>query len=840
LETKRKRATRMSSKALFNQNLRTAIQRRAPPASTPIPASSTPIPASSASSYHHPHYQSTHSTTNPIVACPTSTSLNAINNSNNSLPSEVLSSSTTSTANSRAFFSSLTSSANPTNESYNAFPLRFLSGSMGYHRMAISNHHSSFRLLSTSHFTSSSSSSSTLKPPKYFPFSPLSSSSHSTPLMTILPPPTRFASSSSSSSPLAHSRSISTTSSSAIQAAAVAVNPNDSDDNLALTPVKHIRNIAIIAHVDHGKTTLVDKLLRECNEVINKERVMDSNDLEFERGITIFSKCTSVEYTGIVINIVDTPGHADFGGEVERVLDMVDSVVLLVDATEGPMTQTKFVLNKALRRGLKPVVVLNKVDRDTCRIDHVESEIFDLFANLNATEDQLEFTTLYASSREGWAVKDLKKDPKTNGMKPLLDHIVNNVPPPMITTNLPFSMLVTMLGYDKFVGRLLTGRVRSGVVKIGDPIHAISVKGEQVELGKVTKITKRKGITDVELKEAKAGDIITIAGLSKATVTDTITDLGVTTGIETTAIDPPTVTMTFSVNDSPFNSRFGSKLTSQQIGDRLKYELEHNVSINVMTSPERSEEFEVQGRGEMQLGVLIENMRREGFELSVSPPKVVIKEEKGQKFEPLEELIIEIENTYTGIVMEKLNSRKGELIDMKPTENNRVRLYFQIPSRGLLGYRSEFMVDTHGSGVMNRAFHSYIPYKGPLEKVRKGVLVASETGKATAYSLANLEPRGQLFIKPGAEVYVGMIIGEHNRNGDLDINPVKSKKLTNIRTHAHDENIKLAPIRQFSLEEALSYVAADEMVEVTPNSLNLRKKILDPAARKRLEKKSGN
>lgn len=506
---------------------------------------------------------------------------------------------------------------------------------------------------------------------------------------------------------------------------------------------------------DHGKTTLVDKMMRACNEQFEQERAMDSNAIEAERGITIMAKSTSVNYADHTINIVDTPGHADFGGEVERVLGMVDSVVLVVDATEGPMTQTKFVLSKALGRGLKPLVVLNKVDRESARIGEVEDEVFELFVSLGANDDQLGFPILYASARDSWAVTDsslIKSSDKS--LLPLLDTIIKYVPPPQTApASDPFGLVVTMVAREQFLGRMVTGRIASGTVKLGDPIKVLSSAGAQTETCKVFKLLKRRGMERVELDSASTGDIITLCGTTKATVTDTVGSPELAAALPAVPIDPPTVTMTFAPNDSPLAGREGTKLTSQQIGDRLRFEVENNISINVYESKERGEAFEVQGRGEMQLGVLLENMRREGFELSVSPPTVVYKMDNGSRLEPQEEVNIEVDDEYSGVVIEKLSYRKGELVNMKPQPGGKTRLVFLVPSRGLLGYRSVFMVDTHGTGVMNRIFDSYVPYKGAFEKVRKGVLVSMDQGSTTTYALSLVEERGQLFITPQTEVY---------------------------------------------------------------------------------------
>ncbi len=596
-----------------------------------------------------------------------------------------------------------------------------------------------------------------------------------------------------------------------------------------------IRNIAIIAHVDHGKTTLVDGLLRQSGTFRENQKVadcvMDSNDLERERGITILSKCTAVDWNGTHINIVDTPGHADFGGEVERILSMVDGVVLLVDASEGPMPQTKFVLGKALKIGLKPIVVINKADKPDARPDEVLNEIFDLFVSLNATDEQLDFPVLYASGRNGWAVKELTDEKKD--LKPLFELILSYVPEPICEKDKPFSMLATTLEADKFVGRILTGKIHSGILHVNDAVKVINDKGE-VERTRITKIMAYKGLERVALNEAHAGDIVAVAGVVKGTVADTICALEVTEAIEAQPIDPPTLAMTFSVNDSPLAGREGDKVTSRMIWDRLQKEAECNIALKISRT-DTTDSFEVAGRGELQLGVLIETMRREGFELSISRPKVLFhKDENGNLLEPVEEVVIDVDDEFSGTVVEKLSQRKAELLEMIPSQvGNKTRLIFHAPSRGLIGYHSEFLTDTRGTGVMNRIFYAYEPYKGEIESHRNGVLISSENGTAVAYSLWKLQDRGPMFIEHNSPVYVGMIIGEHTKSNDLEVNPTKSKQLTNIRAAGKDEAIDLIPPRKMSLEQALSYIQQDELLEVTPKSLRLRKKILDPILRKR-------
>ena len=598
-----------------------------------------------------------------------------------------------------------------------------------------------------------------------------------------------------------------------------------------------MRNIAIIAHVDHGKTTLVDGLLRQSGTFRDNQKVvdcvMDSNDLERERGITILSKCTSVDWNGTHINIVDTPGHADFGGEVERILSMVDGVVLLVDASEGPMPQTKFVLGKALKIGLKPIVVINKADKADARPDEVLNEVFDLFVSLDATDEQLDFPTLYASGRNGWAVRDLNNEHKD--LTPLFETVLSYVSEPVCEPDKPFRMLATTLEADKFVGRILTGKIQSGSVKVNDTVKVINKEGE-IERTKITKIMAYKGLERVALNEAHAGDIVAVAGLVKGTVADTICALDVpaTDYINAQPIDPPTLVMTFSVNDSPLAGREGDKVTSRVIWARLEKEAEGNIALKISRT-ENTDSFEVAGRGELQLGVLIETMRREGFELSISRPRVIMKrDENGQLLEPIEEVVVDVDEEFSGAVVEKLGQRRAEMIDMIPSQvGNKVRLVFHAPSRGLIGYHSEFLTDTRGTGVMNRIFYAFEPYKGEIEDRRNGVMISSEDGQAIAYSLWKLQDRGPMFVEHNSPVYVGMIIGEHNKYNDIDVNPTKSKQLTNIRAAGKDEAIDLVPPRKLSLEQALAYIQADELLEVTPKSLRLRKKILDPLARKR-------
>ncbi|KAK4255566.1 hypothetical protein QN277_008552 [Acacia crassicarpa] len=606
-----------------------------------------------------------------------------------------------------------------------------------------------------------------------------------------------------------------------------------------------LRNVAVIAHVDHGKTTLMDRLLRQCGADIPHERAMDSISLERERGITIASKVTSVSWNENELNMVDTPGHADFGGEVERVVGMVEGAVLVVDAGEGPLAQTKFVLAKALKYGLRPLLLLNKVDRPSVseeRCNEVESLVFDLFANLGATEEQLDFPVLYASAKEGWASTTFTKDPpaEAKNMSQLLDAIVTHVPPPKANIDAPFQMLVSMMERDFYLGRILTGRIHSGIVRIGDKVHGLSNKDSgvvKIDDGKVVKLMKKKGTSMVPIDCAGAGDIISMAGLASPIIGNTVATAEIMSALPTIVLDPPTISMTFGVNDSPLAGRDGTHLTGGKIGDRLMAEAETNIAINVL--PGLSESYEVQGRGELQLGILIENMRREGFELSVSPPKVMYKTESGEKLEPIEEVTIEVNDEHVGLVMEALSHRRAEVMDMGPVAGTvgRTRLSLTCPSRGLVGYRSVFSSDTRGTGFMHRAFLKYEKFRGPLGNVRKGVLVSMGYGTIRAYALMSLEARGTLFINPGMETYDGMIIGEHSRDTDLDVNPVRAKELTNIRSAGSDENIKLSPPRLMTLEEAIGYVASDELIEVTPKAIRLRKKYLDVNKRKSMSKK---
>ena len=596
----------------------------------------------------------------------------------------------------------------------------------------------------------------------------------------------------------------------------------------------NLRNIAIIAHVDHGKTTLVDQLFRQSGTFRDNQRVeeraMDSNDLEKERGITILAKPTSIDWEGIRINIVDTPGHADFGGEVERILSMVDGVVLLVDAAEGAMPQTKFVTGKALALGLRPIVVVNKIDRSDARAQEVLDEVFDLFVSLDATDEQLDFPVIFASGRNGYAGSS--PDIREGNLTPLYRTIVDHVPPPNLDEDAPFTFLVTLLDRDNFLGRILTGRVQSGVVKVNQPIHALNDAGDVIETGRASKLMSFRGLDRVPVDEARAGDIISLAGLTVATVADTIADTSVSQALHAQPIDPPTLSMRFAVNDSPMAGREGSKVTSRMIRDRLEREAESNVAIKI-TESEDKDSFEVAGRGELQLGVLIETMRREGFELGISRPRVLFREENGQKLEPYETVVIDVDEEHSGTVVDKMNQRKGEMTDMRPSGGGKTRITFSAPSRGLIGYHGEFLSDTRGTGIMNRLFEKYGPYKGQIEGRKNGVLISNGTGEANAYALNALEERGILMVSPGDPLYEGIIIGENAKPDDLEVNPMKAKQLTNFRASGKDDGIRLTPPRKLTLEQAIAYIDDDEMVEVTPKSIRLRKRWLDPHERKR-------
>ena len=607
---------------------------------------------------------------------------------------------------------------------------------------------------------------------------------------------------------------------------------------------ERLRNVAIIAHVDHGKTTLVDQLFRQSGTFRDNQRVderaMDSNDLEKERGITILAKCTSVEWSGgdgeaTRINIVDTPGHADFGAEVERILSMVDGVILLVDSAEGAMPQTKFVTGKALALGLRPIVVVNKIDRPDGRPQEVLDEVFDLFVSLDANDEQLDFPVLYASGRDGCASED--QAAREGTLEPLFERIVNHVPAPGLDDSGPFTFLATLLDRDNFMGRVLTGRVQSGTVNVNDPIHALDADGNVIETGRATKLLAFRGLDRVPVDSARAGDIVALAGLEKATVANTLADPAVKEPIAAQPIDPPTLAMRFAVNDSPLAGREGSKVTSRMIRDRLLREAETNVAIRVTESDDK-DSFEVAGRGELQLGVLIETMRREGFELGISRPRVLFREEGGQRQEPYETVVIDVDDEHSGTVVEKMQRRKADLTEMRPSGQGKTRITFSAPSRGLIGYHGEFLSDTRGTGIMNRLFEKYDVYKGPIEGRINGVLISNCAGEAVGYALNALEERGELFIAPQAKVYEGMIIGENAKPEDLEVNPLKSKQLTNFRSTGKDDAIRLSPPRRMSLEQAIAYIDDDEMVEVTPQSIRLRKAILDPHERKKAKRRA--
>ncbi|WP_232631258.1 translational GTPase TypA [Methylobacterium sp. Leaf118] len=599
-----------------------------------------------------------------------------------------------------------------------------------------------------------------------------------------------------------------------------------------------LRNIAIIAHVDHGKTTLVDKLLQQSGTFRENQRVeeraMDSNDLEKERGITILAKATSVVWKDTRVNIVDTPGHADFGGEVERILSMVDGVIVLVDAAEGPMPQTKFVVGKALKIGLRPIVAINKVDRPDARINEVVNEVFDLFAALDATDEQLDFPILYGSGRSGWMNTTPEGD-QSEGLAPLFELVLQHVPPAR-TEDGPFRMLGTLLEANPFLGRIITGRIASGTVKPNQSIKVLSRDGKVVETGRVSKILAFRGLERAPIEVGEAGDIVSIAGLLKGTVADTFCDPAVNEPIQAQPIDPPTVTMSFIVNDSPLAGTEGDKVTSRMIRDRLFKEAEGNVTLKIEEAADK-DSFYVSGRGELQLSILIETMRREGFEIAVSRPRVVLeKGEDGEVLEPVEEVVIDVDEEYSGVVVQKMSERKAEMIEMRPSGGNRLRLVFHAPTRGLIGYQGELMTDTRGTAIMNRLFKAYEAYKGEIAGRRNGVLISNDKGEAVAYAMWNLEDRGPMMIEPGAKVYQGMIVGEHNRENDLEVNVLKGKKLTNIRTTSKDEAVRLTPPIRMTLEKSLAWIQDDELMEVTPKSIRLRKAVLDPNDRKRAER----
>ena len=604
-----------------------------------------------------------------------------------------------------------------------------------------------------------------------------------------------------------------------------------------------IRNIAIIAHVDHGKTTLVDQLLRQSGSFREHqqvaERAMDRNDLERERGITILAKCTSVMWKTTRINIIDTPGHADFGGEVERILNMVDGAIVLVDAAEGVLPQTKFVVGKALARGIRPIVVVNKVDRQDARSDEVHTEVFDLFAALDADDSQLDFPMLYASGRQGWA--DETMDGPRQNLDAMFDLVIRHVPAPTVKPDAPFAMVASILDYDNFLGRVLTGRIEQGTARVNMPLKVLRSDGTVVETGRLTKLMSFRGLDRIPVEEAEAGDIIAVAGLTDGTIPDTVCSPDQNSPLPATPVDPPTLAMTFRINDGPLAGREGKKVTSRQIRERLYRETEGNVAIKVTDSNE-SDAFEVAGRGELQLGVLIEQMRREGFELAIGRPRVLtrVNPETGEREEPMEEVLCDVDEPYSGVVVEKISQRKGELQDMRPSGGGKVRLTFLMPSRGLIGYHGEFLTDTRGSGIMNRLFAGYSPWKGPIQGRRNGSLISTEGGEAIHYALFYIQERGTLFVNPGDKVYEGLILGEHSRGSDLDVNPIKEKKLTNVRAAGKDDAMLLIPPRRMSLEQAIAYIEDDELVEVTPGAIRLRKRYLDPNERKRAERKSGS
>ncbi len=599
-----------------------------------------------------------------------------------------------------------------------------------------------------------------------------------------------------------------------------------------------LRNVAIIAHVDHGKTTLLDRLLQQSGAFRENQRVaeraMDSNDLERERGITILAKVTSIHWQDTRINIVDTPGHADFGGEVERILNMVDGALVLVDAAEGPLPQTKFVVSKALKVGLKPIVVINKVDRSDARPAQVVNEVFDLFAALDASEEQLDFPILYGSAKEGWMATS-PEGPKDQGMEPLFDLMTRHVAAPIVEDG-PFRMLGTILEANPYLGRIVTGRIRSGSIKPNQIVKVLDREGHLIEDGRVTKVLAFRGLERTGVDEASAGDIVALAGLPEATVSHTICAPEVTFPLPAQPIDPPTLAMTFRINDSPLAGTEGDKVQSRVIRERLLREAEGNVALRISESTEK-DSMEVAGRGELQLGILIETMRREGFEISVSRPKVLLERDAGgELLEPIEEVVIDVDEEHTGVVVQKLSERKAEMTEMRPSGGGRVRLVFLAPTRGLIGYQGELLTDTRGTAIMNRLFHSYGPYRGDIVGRRNGVLISNDQGEAVAYALWNLEDRGPMMIEPGWKVYRGMIVGEHTRGNDLEINVLKGKKLTNIRTHSKDEAVRLTPPIQMTLEKALAYITDDELVEVTPKAIRLRKKLLDPNDRKKAER----
>ncbi len=599
-----------------------------------------------------------------------------------------------------------------------------------------------------------------------------------------------------------------------------------------------IRNITIIAHVDHGKTTLIDNLMKQSgsfreNEVVD-ERLMDSGELEKERGITILAKPASINWKDSRINIIDTPGHRDFAAEVERVLSMADGALLLIDSAEGVMPQTKFVLAKALKQGLKPIVVINKLDKADQRADEVLNETFDLFVSLDANEEQLDFPVIYASGRSGWASNEI--DGPRENLNPLLDLVIDHVKPAEFDKSKPFAMLSTLLYADSFLGRSLVGRISQGTAKANQQIKAINLDGEKVDEGRLTKIFRYEGTKKVPIEVGEAGDIVVIAGLEKANVADTICDTDVDKPIKATPIDPPTMSIKITVNSSPLAGTEGKKLTSTQIRERLVQEAQNNVGISFAEN-ENKDSFEISGRGELMLEILLTQMRREGFEMTVSPPRVLFqKNENGEKLEPIEEITMDLDEEFSSKVIDSMNKRKGKLIDLKDTGKNKKRLIFHAPTRGLMGYTSRFLTLTKGSGVINRIFHSYGKFEGDMEGRRNGALISMEQGKAVAFAIYNLQARGEMFVTHNDPVYSGMIVGLSPKPGDMIINVMKGKKLTNMRTQGTDENVVLTPVRKMSIAEQLSMLNSDEALEITPNSCRLRKAELDPHVRKRLAK----
>ena len=600
----------------------------------------------------------------------------------------------------------------------------------------------------------------------------------------------------------------------------------------------NIRNITIIAHVDHGKTTMIDNLMKQSgsfrdNEVVN-ERLMDSGELEKERGITILAKPASINWKDSRINIIDTPGHRDFAAEVERVLSMADGALLLIDSAEGVMPQTKFVLAKALKQGLKPIVVINKLDKADQRANEVLDETFDLFVSLDANEDQLDFPVLYASGRSGWASKEV--DSPRENLHPLLDLIIEHVKPAELDKTKPFAMLSTLLYADSFLGRSLVGRISQGTAKANQPIKAINLKGEKVDEGKLTKIFRYEGTKKVPIEIGEAGDIVVIAGLEKANVADTICDPELNDPIPATPIDPPTMSITITVNSSPLAGTEGKKLTSTQIRDRLVSEAQNNVGIT-FSQNENVDSFVISGRGELMLEILLTQMRREGFEMTVSPPKVLFqKDEAGNKLEPIEEITVDLDEEYSSKIIDSMNRRKGKLLDLKDTGKDKKRLVFHAPTRGLMGYTSRFLTLTKGTGVINRLFHGYGKFEGEMDGRKNGALISMSTGKAVAFAIFNLQARGEMFVTHNDPVYEGMIVGLTPKPGDMIINVMKGKQLTNMRTQGTDENVVLTPVRQMSIAEQLSMLNTDEALEITPKSLRLRKAILNPHDRKKSEK----